>query len=240
MTTASQHSGFLTTRWSLVAAAGGEGMPAAAALAMICETYWFPLYAFIRRQGTTREEAEDLTQGFFMDLLERSPWDRLAGERGRFRAFLLAALKHYLANERDAARCQKRGGGAAHLPLDWQHADARFQLADAAQATPDQAYDREWGLAVLAQVLDRLRQEAEAAGERARFEQLREFLSGGIGEGSYQQAADVLGMEAGTVRVAVHRLRKRYRRMLREEIARTLGDPAMVEEELRSLSAAFR
>jgi RNA polymerase sigma-70 factor (ECF subfamily) len=232
---------FATTRWTMVATAGGgEVKSAADALEAICRTYWFPLYAFIRRQGHTREEAEDLTQAFFMDLLEREPWQQLDRERGKFRAFLLAALKHFLSNNRDTARSQKRGGRALHLSLDWQGADSRFDLADPSQSSPDQSYDREWGVQLLEQVLEHLREEAQAEGNTGRFEILKDFLSSGSGEASYENAAEALGINAGAARVAVHRLRKRYRQLLREEIASTLADPALVEDELRSLFAAFR
>lgn len=232
---------FATTRWTMVASAGGgEARSAEEALEAICGTYWFPLYAFVRRQGHTKEEAEDLTQSFFVDLLERKPWQQLDRERGKFRAFLLAALKHFLANSRETARCQKRGGKVLHLSLDWQTADSRFHLADTSQSAPDQSYDREWGVQLLQQVLDRLRDEALAEGTTSRFEVLKDFLSSGSGDASYESAAAALGINSGAARVAVHRLRKRYRQLLREEIARTLADPTLVDDELRSLFAAFR
>jgi RNA polymerase sigma factor (sigma-70 family) len=232
---------FATTRWTMVASAGGgESRSAEEALEAICQTYWYPLYAFVRRQGHPKEEAEDLTQAFFMDLLERKPWQQLAQERGKFRAFLLAALKHFLANFRESARCQKRGGDIFHLSLDWQHADRLFHLADDSQAAPDHAYDREWGVRLLERVLERLRDEAVAEGTVSRLEILKDFLSSTGGEASYADAAAALGINVGAVRVAVHRLRKRYRHLLREDIARTVTDPAMVEDELGSLFAAFR
>lgn len=241
MATPSRDPHFATTRWTMVASAGGgEEKSAAEALEAICTTYWFPLYAYIRRQGHTREEAEDLTQAFFLDLLEREPWQQLDRERGKFRAFLLAALKHFLSNIREAARSQKRGGRALHLSLDWQGADSRFEMADPSQSSPDQSYDREWGMQLLGQVLEHLREEALAEGSTGRFEILKDFLGSGSGEASYEKAAAALDLNAGAARVAVHRLRKRYRQLLREEIARTLADPAMVEDELRSLFAAFR
>ncbi|MES2921292.1 MAG: sigma factor [Verrucomicrobiota bacterium] len=232
---------FATTRWTMVASAGsGEIRSAEEALEVICQTYWFPLYAFVRRQGHTKEEAEDLTQAFFMDLLERKPWQQLDQERGKFRGFLLAALKNFLANHRESARCQKRGGTAFHLPLDWQNADSRFHLADNSQAAPDHAYDREWGVQLLERVLACLRDEALAEGTVSRLEILKDFLSSTGGEASYANAAASLRINVGAVRVAVHRLRKRYRQLLRDEIARTVTDPAMVEDELGSLFAAFR
>jgi RNA polymerase sigma-70 factor (ECF subfamily) len=241
MTAPFQNPLFATTRWTMLASAGGaEERSAEEALETICRAYWFPLYAFVRRQGHTREEAEDLTQSFFADLLERKPWQQLDRERGKFRAFLLAALKHFLSNSREAAGSQKRGGKALHLSLDWQSADSRFDLADNSQSSPDQSYDREWGVQLLEQVLDHLREEALAEENTGRFEILKDFLSAGSGEVSYESAAEALGLNPGAARVAVHRLRKRYRQLLREEIARTLADPALVEDELRSLFAAFR
>ncbi|WP_234043153.1 RNA polymerase sigma factor [Luteolibacter yonseiensis] len=232
---------FLTTRWTLVASAGGgESRPAEVALEAICQAYWFPLYAFVRRYGHTREQAEDLTQAFFMDLLERKPWQQLDQERGKFRAFLLAALKNFLANHRETTRCQKRGGDASHISLDWRNADSRFHLADDSHSAPDHAYDREWGVQLLELVLGHLRDEAAAEGSEDRFEILKDFLNTAGSEASYAEVAEILGITPGAARVAVHRLRKRYRHLLRVEIARTLADPAMVDEELRSLFAAFR
>lgn len=241
MSAPSQNPLFLTTRWTMVASAGGgEIRSAEEALEILCRMYWFPLYAYVRRHGNTREEAEDLTQAFFADLLERKPWQQLDQERGKFRSFLLTALKNFLANHRESARCQKRGGSARHLPLDWENADSRFHLADTLQSSPDHAYDREWGVQLLEQVLEHLRDEARAEVSMERFEVLKDFLSTASGETSYAQVAEMLGINAGAARVAVHRLRKRYRQLLKEEIARTLADPAMVEDELRSLFAAFR
>lgn len=237
----SQNPLFLTTRWTLVASAGdGEVRSAEEALETICRTYWFPLYAFVRRYGHTKEQAEDLTQAFFVDLLERRPWLQLDQERGKFRSFLLAALKNFLTNDRETSRCLKRGGGALHLSLDWQNADSRFHLADDSHSAPDHTYDREWGVQLLEQVLQHLTDEAIAEGTIERFAVLKDFLNTSGSEASYAGVAEILGINAGAARVAVHRLRKRYRLLLREEITRTLADPAMVDEELRALFAAFR
>jgi RNA polymerase sigma-70 factor (ECF subfamily) len=215
------------------------GEAADAALESLCTTYWFPLYAYVRRHGFSKEDAEDLTQAFFAKLLERRDFAGLEPENGRFRAFLLAALKHFLANERDRAGRRKRGGNITHLSLDWQSADTQFQLADNGQAAPDAAYDREWAVALLAKVVGRLGEEFSAAGQAGRFQRMKPYLTMGRGEIPYASAAAELSMDEGAVRVAVHRLRKRYRRLLREEIARTLSDPAMVEEELAVLLGAF-
>ena len=163
----------------------------------------------------------------------------MSAERGRFRAFLLASLKHFLANEWDKSQRQKRGGGELHLSLDWQTADTKFQIAATAEPSPDQAFDREWAVALLAKVIERLQAECVADGKAKVFEQLKVFLAAGKGESAPSEVAKALGMEEGAVRVAVHRLRKRYRVLLREEIGQTLADPAMVDEELRALFGAF-
>jgi RNA polymerase sigma factor (sigma-70 family) len=234
------HDIFATTRWTVVLAAGVRGTPQSdIALEELCRAYWFPLYAYVRRRGHAREDAEDLTQAFFARFLGKNYLDGLDGQRGRFRAFLLAALKHFLANEWDKVRSIKRGGRAAHISLDWQTADSQFQLASGTTPEPDRAFDREWAMALLAKVVGRLRAECEAAGNARQFERLKIFLTAGKGTLSHSAAAQELGIDEGAVRVAVHRLRKRYRHLLRDEIAQTLADPAQVDEEMRSLFAAF-
>ncbi len=210
------------------------------ALEELCRTYWFPLYAYVRRRGHNKEDAEDLTQAFFARFLEKNYLDGLSAERGRFRAFLLASLKHFLANEWDKSQAQKRGGGAAHLSLDWQTADTKFQVAATNEPSPDKAFDREWALALLAKVIERLQAECEAEGKAKTVRAIEKLSHGGRKGGSAQaEVAQVLGMEEGAVRVAVHRLRKRYRVLLRDEIAQTLADPAQVDEEMRALFGAF-
>jgi RNA polymerase sigma-70 factor (ECF subfamily) len=231
---------FATTHWTVVLAAGKRHSPqAAVALEELCRTYWFPLYAYVRRRGHTKEDAEDLTQTFFARFLEKNYLEGLSAERGRFRAFLLASLKHFLANEWDKSRRQKRGGGVTPLSLDWQTADTQFQIAATAEPSPDKAFDREWALALLAKVIERLRAECEADGREKQFAELKIFLSAGKGALSHATAAKTLGMDEGAVRVAVHRLRKRYRQLLRDEIAQTLADSADVDEEMRALFGAF-
>ncbi len=205
----------------------------------LCTAYWFPLYAYVRRHGFSKEDAEDLTQAFFAKLLERQDFAGLKQENGRFRAFLLAALKHFLSNERDRAGRLKRGGNITHLSLDWQSADTQFQIADASRMQPDAAFDREWAVALLERVVIRLGEEAQAEGKKERFEHMKPFLTMAKGEIPYASAAEALSMDESAVRVAVHRLRKRYRELLRDEIAQTLSDPAMVEEELAVLLGAF-
>ncbi|MDW8310439.1 MAG: RNA polymerase subunit sigma-24, partial [Verrucomicrobiales bacterium] len=174
---------FVTTHWTVVLAAGRRHTPQAdRALEELCRTYWYPLYAYVRRRGHSREDAEDLTQAFFARFLAKNYLEGLSAERGRFRAFLLAALKHFLANEWDRARAQKRGGGAPHLSLDWQTADTQFQLAAAHELSPDRAFDREWALALLAKVLERLRAECEIEGRARQFAELRPFLTTDVPE----------------------------------------------------------
>lgn len=231
---------FATTRWTIVLAAGDSDTPQSAdALEALCRTYWFPLYAYVRRRGHAKEDAEDLTQAFFADLLGRRDFAKTDGERGRFRAFLLASLKNFLANEWDKKQRLKRGGQITHFSLDWQSADTQFQIADEAMRSPDEIFDREWAVALLERVILRLRDEWMAEGKAERFEKLKGFLTVGKGEIPYAKAAEELLMDEGTLRVAVHRLRKRYRELLRNEVGQTLADPAMVEEELAVLLGAF-
>lgn len=231
---------FATTRWTVVIAAGNVGTPQSeAALEALCKAYWFPLYAYVRRRGYGRQDAQDLTQGFFADLLGRRDIGKVNSERGRFRAFLLSSLKHFVANERDRSQRLKRGGSIIHFTLDWQSADTQFQIADAAARTPDEVYDREWAVALLERVIGQLRDEWVADGKSQKFEQMKEFLTAAKDEITYAVAAANLQMEESALRVAVHRLRKRYRILLRSEVAQTLADPTMVEEELTALLNAF-
>jgi RNA polymerase sigma-70 factor (ECF subfamily) len=231
---------FVTTRWTVVLAAGRDSTADSdRALAELCQTYWYPLYAYTRRQGHTHEDAEDLTQAFFARFLERNYLAGLDAERGRFRAFLLACLKNFLANEHDKASRQKRGGGIPPLSLDWQSAEDRFRLEPADPRSPDRAFDREWALALLGRVVARIEDEFANEGKGAFFARAKGFLTTTEDAATHEQVARELGMEPGAVRVAVHRLRKRYRELLRDEIAQTLADPARVAEELRALQAAL-
>ena len=221
-------------------AAGNRSTPQSdGALEELCRTYWFPLYAYVRRRGHTKEDAEDLTQAFFARFLEKNYLDGLSVERGRFRAFLLASLKYFLANEWDKSQRQKRGGGAVPLSLDWQTADTQFQVAPTNEPSPDKAFDREWALALLAKVIERLQNECAADGKANLFEQLKIFLTAGKGVLSHADAAKILNMDETAVRVAVHRLRKRYRILLRAEISQTLADESQVDEEMQALFGAF-
>ena len=231
---------FATTHWTVVLAAGRRSTPQSDhALEELCQTYWFPLYAYVRRHGYTKEDAEDLVQAFFARFLARNYLEGLSAERGRFRAFLLASLKHFIINEWKKSQRLKRGGGGAALSLDWETADTQFQIASNSEPSPDQAFDREWALTLLAKVIERLRAECEVEGKLKQFEKLKVFLTTGKGALSHADAAKLLGMDETAVRVAVHRLRKRYRQLLRDEIAQTLSDPAQVEDEMQALFGAF-
>lgn len=221
-------------------AAGRRSTPQAdVALEALCRTYWYPLYVYVRRQTSTREDAEDLTQSFFARFLEKNYLEGLSSDKGKFRAFLLAALKHFLANEWDRANRQKRGSGVALFSLDWQSADTRYQIDPADNLSPDKLYDRAWAVTLLERVITRLRQERDAGGKGRLFEQLKPFLMIGKNAMPYAQAAATLGLTEGAVRVGVHRLRRRYRELLREEIAQTLADPAQAGEEMQALFSAF-
>src|SRR6195256_4306928 len=205
---------FATTRWTVVLAAGRPNAPHAnAALEELCGTYWYPLYVYVRRQTSTREDAEDLTQAFFARFLEKNYLEGLSSDKGKFRAFLLAALKHFLANEWDRANRQKRGGGVANLSLDWQDAETRYQINPADNLSPDKLYDRAWAVTLLGRVITRLRGESETEGKGKLFEQLKPFLMAGKSAIPYAETATALGLTEGAVRVAVHRLRRRYREL---------------------------
>lgn len=219
-------------------AAGDDAAPQSRqALEELCGRYWYPLYAYVRRQGYSKEDAEDLTQSFFTRFLSRNYLHGLSSDKGRFRAFLLASLKHFLANEWDRANRLKRGGGVAPLSLDWQGADTQYQINPADHLSPDVLFDRAWAMTLLARVLAQLRQ--EYSGQAGMFEELKPFLTAGKGAVPYCRPAAALGMTEGAVRVAVHRMRGRYRELLRQEVAQTLSSPAQIEQEMRALFGAF-
>jgi RNA polymerase sigma-70 factor (ECF subfamily) len=227
---------FRTTHWSAVLTARDkDSSQAQAALAELCRAYWYPLYAYIRRRGNSPADAEDLTQGFFERLLEKDFLGDLTPGVGRFRSFLLAALKHFLANEWHRGQTQKRGGDRVIFSLDAQDPEERYQFEPAAEVTPEWLFDQGWALTVLERVLRRLREEF-VAGEKAElFDQLKAFLSSEEAGGSYADIAGRTGLREGTVKVAVHRLRRRYGELLRAEIADTVEDPREVEDEVRHL-----
>jgi DNA-directed RNA polymerase specialized sigma24 family protein len=228
-------SRFAATRWSMVLAAGDWRADSAGRRAMgeLAGQYWFPLYAFLRRQGHTPVAAEDLVQGFFTRLLEKDALGAVDRSKGKFRSFLLASLKNFLANEWDKQHAAKRGGGRL-LSLDALDAENRYVAEPIDQLTPDRVFERRWALAVLEQVLGRLRKEYEIRGQRELFATLEHVLVGGE-KACHAQAAGALGITEGAAKVAAHRLRKRYRALLREEIRQTVADEALVDEEIRHL-----
>lgn len=227
---------FMTTHWSVVAAAcGSDTTQSQAALAHLCSTYWYPLYAYVRRRGYSPEDAQDLTQEFFARLLAQKWLDAADQQRGRLRTYLLAALSHFLANEWRKASAQKRGGGAQFVPVQMEEAETRYGRELIDPLTPEQVYERRWAVTLLDQVLDRLRAEQAAAGSEAQFEVLKSALLGTRQDQPYADLAASLGKSEGAVKTAISRLRQRYRQILREEIARTVSTPAEVDEELRYL-----
>ncbi len=231
---------FVTTHWSVVLTARrSDTTRAQAALAGLCQTYWYPLYAYVRRRGYSPHDAQDLTQEFFARLLEQNWLTQADRERGRFRTFLLAALRHFLANEWDKAHAQKRGGAIQFVPLQLDDAETRYGQEPADPVTPEQYFERRWALALLDEVLNRLRQEQVAAGAGTLFDALKPCLAGSSQAQPYAALAAELGMTEGAVKVAVHRLRHRYRQLLREEIANTVATPAEVDAEMHHLFAVL-
>jgi len=231
---------FAATRWSVVRAAGGcNSQQRTQALEHLCQTYWQPLYAYVRRRGSSPADAQDLTQEFLAQLLGGGALAGVAPEKGRFRAFLLAAVKHFLANAHDRRMAAKRGGDAVHLSLDAEEAEIRYQRAATAALQPDRLFDRQWALTVLDLALERLRADYDTTEKLRLFEGLKGVLTADADALGYAALGQKLCMSEGAVKVAVHRLRKRYRETLKAEIADTVESPALVEEELQSLMAAF-
>jgi len=222
-------------------AAARDGRPdARAALATLCETYWYPLYAYVRRLGHDAEEAQDLTQGFFAALLEKRYVKAADRERGRFRSFLLTALKRFLSKERDRAHARKRGDKTGPISLDLEAGDGRYALEPSHDVTPEAIYERRWALTILDRVIVRLRQTYSDAGKAGLFDCLKTFLTGERGAAPYELVARELGMSEGAVKVAVHRLRRRYRDLLLSEIAQTVAGPEAVDDELKYLLAVLQ
>lgn len=236
---------FATTRWSLVLQAKERPhVGANDALADLCQAYWYPIYALFRRKSRNRHEAQDLTQSFFAKLLEKAFLDRVDPARGRFRSFLLAAVNHFFANECDRQNAVKRGGGQVIVSLnatafDWKSGESRYQMEPEHHLTPEREFERQWALAVLDRVLKRLRDEYIDLGKLSLFETLQPYLSADRGQARYVDAAEKLGATESAVRVATHRLRKRYRDLLRNEIAQTVANPSEVEDELQQLFIAL-
>ncbi len=229
-------SQFATTRWSVVLLAGQEISPGSeAALEKLCRGYWHPVCAFARRKGWNEEDAKDLTQQFFASLLRRKDISGLDPRKGKFRTFLLTAFTHFLANEYDRATAQKRGGGCTMLSLDYLPADALGGLSRAEDVAPDTVYDMRWAQTILQAALRQLKEEMSRANKQDQFDELKPFLTANAAAGEYSQVAQKLGVAASAAPVLVHRLRQRYRELVRAEVAQTVCGPLELEEEMRYL-----
>jgi RNA polymerase sigma-70 factor (ECF subfamily) len=213
----------------------GDALAGAAALEELCRTYWYPIYAFLRREGRTPHDAQDLTQAFFTRLLQGLFLENVGPRKGKFRSFLLAALKNFLCDEWDKGRAEKRGGGQTFISLDDHHAEELYLLEPDPGAPPERIFEQRWALTLLAQALARLREELVASGKTREFDHLKVFLSNPTNDGAYDAVAVKLELAVDTIAVKVHRLRQRYGELIRAEIAQTVASPADVEDELRHL-----
>ena len=232
---------FVTTHWTLVLAARNESSPdARQALEELCRMYWYPLYAFLRRQGYDSDKAQDLTQGFFARLLEKHYLDDVRPERGRFRTFLLTSLKHFTLNEHDREQAIKRGRGVRVVPLEIETAEGLYALEPRDDVTPESLFERRWALTLLDQALARVRREYVEAGKETLFDQLRPYLVREDDARAYTELGPELGMSEGAIRVAVHRLRRRFAAVLRAQIANTVSSDQEIEAELEYLLAVVR
>jgi RNA polymerase sigma factor (sigma-70 family) len=230
---------FRTTNWRVVLDARGETDQADAALARLCKVYWYPLYSYVRRFGYKAEDAQDLTQEYFARLLEKHYLKAVSREKGKFRSFLLLTLKRFLANEWDKANCQKRGGGCSIISFDSQETESRYLSEPVEDLPPDKFYERQWAISLLEQVMTRLKEEYSATGKADIFEQLRPMLRGDEDQASYKEISSRAGMNEGALRVTIHRLRQRYRELLRLEIANTVETPEEIDDEIRCLFSAL-
>lgn len=228
---------FATTQWSLVLAAGQQGSSGHAreALTALCVAYWYPLYAFLRGRGHSPADAEDLTQAFFTLLLEKQVIRQADPTKGRFRSFLLKALQNFAANRYARSTAAKRGGGVSALSLEFDRAEGRFCLEGSTAETPERAFDRRWALTLLDRVLSRLKDDAVQKRKEEQFDTLKPYLTGAEPRLSYSDTASSLGVSEGAVKVAVHRLRRKFREILLDEIAQTVTSPAEIEDELKHL-----
>jgi RNA polymerase sigma-70 factor (ECF subfamily) len=235
----SGHDGlFTTTNWAVVLSAGKVGLlDSDAALSALCQTYWYPLYVFARRCGQRAEDAQDLVQGFFAKLLEKNYLKVADPEKGRFRSFLLSAFKRFMANEHDRAQCKKRGGQQIIVSLSEPETEMRYRTEPADDMTPEKAFERHWAITLLNQVLTRLEAEFAESGKAQLFAELKIFLTGEKSEIPAAELGRRVGLSDGALRTAVHRLRKRYRELLRQEIGRTVDHPQEIDEEIRQLFA---
>jgi len=239
---AARSVGFHTTRWSLVISAGnGAGAKNQEALAELCKHYWYPLYAFARRSGYNAHDSQDLTQSFFQHLFEQNALNRAAPARGRFRTFLLASFHNHISHSREKARAVKRGGGHQLLSLNTEAAEDRYRQEPADYLTAEKIFEARWAITVLAKAMRSLEEEYAAQGKIATFEALKCFLDPIHVKTtpSYERASDALRVGLGAVKTLIHRLRKRYAALLREEVRRTLSDPTEIDEELRALCEAL-
>ena len=233
-------SAFHTTSWTLVLAASGDSAAdSAAALTRLCQTYWHPVYAFIRRLGYDPDQAQDLSQGFFALLLEKNYLQDADRERGRFRSFLLTSVKHFLANEWDRSHALKRGGGRVPIAIDVLEAERWYAPAAVEANTPERLFERRWAISLLEHVIVQLRAEFAATGKADQFDRLSMFLSPDSDRVGYDEVAAQMGTSAGALRMAVHRLRRRYRALLREQIAATVSSPEEADDEIRFLMATL-
>jgi len=227
---------FTTTHWSVVLAAGRDDSPqAATALDRLCQTYWYPLYAFARRSGLTEPDAQDATQSFFTHLLEKSLLARADPQRGRFRTFLLTSFKNHLGQARLKAAAQKRGGGVEIFSLDDTAAEERYRREPVDPQSPDRLYERRWAIALIEKVLGQLESDYAAAGKATLFAAIKPYLTGDRGTSTGRELGQQLGVREGTARVALHRLRERYAELFRAEVAQTVATPEELEEELRHI-----
>ena len=234
-------SAFPTTQWSVVLAArASTSTEARAALESLCAAYWYPLYAYVRGRERDAEAARDLTQAFFADLLGRDFLRSVDRSKGRFRSFLLASLKNFLSHERESARALKRGGGMVPLSLDAEDAEGRFEREPVDSLTPEQIFERRWGLTLMERTMERLAEASQGGAQPAQFERLQPYLTGAEPSIPYRQVAADLGVSEGAIKTAVYRLRREYGRLLRQEIAATIADPDEIDDELRHLLTAVR
>jgi len=231
---------FATTHWSVVRAAGKSSSPRyKEAMGTLCKIYWFPLYAYLRRHGYDNNQAEEYTQAFFARILEKHSLRLADPKQGKFRSFLLISLKYFLANERDRARAKKRGGGRKVLSLNFENAENQYSLEPAHELSPDKLFERSWALAVLERTMSRLAAGAVKTKQKKLLEYLKVYLTARKSSVPYREVAEELGMSEGAVKVAVHRLRRRYRQLLRDEIAQTVSTDEQIDEEIRDLFAAL-
>jgi RNA polymerase sigma-70 factor (ECF subfamily) len=229
---------FQTTRWTLVRATRNlDSTEARQAIASLCELYWYPVYAFIRRSGHSEDDARDLTQAFFTRVIEKDAFQEARPERGKFRTFLLSSVRHFLANQRDAARAQKRGGGQALLSLEFEAGERRYVIDPPGDETPERTYERKWALEVIGQTMKALEARYRQTNRQPLFQALQPFLTGDE-PGSYVEIAEQMATTDGALRVAVHRLRQQFGLALRETIAETVERPEDVDDELRHLLEA--